>query len=93
MPQIRQLSRFEHGELIVSILREAGAFLGRKFASRVGATAISNLYKTEQIPISHLSSIVVKGFAYPTPSPFRADRAGDSGYGAHVNSESGRSPL
>jgi hypothetical protein len=75
----------------VSILREAGAFLRRKFASRVGAMAISNLYKTEQILISHLSSIVVEGSAYPTP--FRADRTGDSGYGAHVKSDSGRSPL
>jgi hypothetical protein len=28
---------------------------------------ISNLYKTEQILFSHLSSIVVKGFAYPIP--------------------------
>jgi hypothetical protein len=31
---------------------------------------ISNLYKTEQILFSHLSSIVVKGFAYPIPPTF-----------------------
>jgi hypothetical protein len=57
---------FEHGELIVAVLREAGAFLGGSLP-RVGATAISNLYKTEQILISHPSSFVVEGFAHLTP--------------------------
>src|SRR5439155_16142929 len=31
---------------------------------------ISSLSKNEQILLSHLSSITMKGFAYPTPSTF-----------------------
>ncbi|PYU07254.1 MAG: hypothetical protein DMG34_04325 [Acidobacteria bacterium] len=65
-------------------------FLRRKLHLGRTKPLISSLYKTEQILISHLSSIVAKGFAYPTRSPLRADRTGDSGYGVHPTSDSGR---
>ncbi len=64
----RQLSRFEHGGLELCRYFAKLELSRPKVCLGLEQRAVSNLYKKEQILISHLSSIVVEGSAYPTPS-------------------------
>jgi hypothetical protein len=88
----------------VSVLREVGAFLAGVCLG-MEQRAISNLYQTEQILISHLSIIVVKEFAYTTSllfgrtAPVILDMALTSRltqgevHSSHVNMPSERAPF